>query len=364
MGYAKETSTYRTSIEEVGLLNVIRIHTGGNTDHPEELVEIITTVTNETTEDNQDVIHIEGLQNRIGLFFRRGEGLCLKEKTKRYTTDGGDVCVVPRVVIDNDSTVTHTGHLVTVIPPGEELGVLVGVHTHPVVGFTVIIHDGARAVMSCGGDDDGGRGVGFGGDEGRVHGVEQKHGIDDKEDRGKRRDGNGGNLYKWIRINKRTLLLLLDFHFLATVTNIGEETTDDTRETFGSEDTGNRSEGKHQTNHNTGEVPGDSTVEDEEDVTIRHLLEEKVNTHGSERDHDVKIQEEGSPGGGLVFGDRGNDGNVLGGVGGIEEGKGTTRPTSDTRMNRQLKAYPKTWIKTNMITTVTTTVKIKKRSFL
>lgn len=68
-----------------------------------------------------------------------------------YATDGGDVRVVPRVVVHDHGAVTHARHLVAVVPPGHELGVLVGVHAHPIVRLAVVVQDGTRAVAVGGG---------------------------------------------------------------------------------------------------------------------------------------------------------------------------------------------------------------------
>ena len=43
---------YLSSIEEISFLDLVRIDTGSNTNHPQELVQIITAVANEATEYN------------------------------------------------------------------------------------------------------------------------------------------------------------------------------------------------------------------------------------------------------------------------------------------------------------------------
>lgn len=105
--------------------------------------------------------------------------------------------VVPGVVVDDDGAVAHSGHLVAVVPPGHELGVLVSVHAHPVVRFAVIVEDRARAVAILRGwalerrnrstDDDGRRGVRFRGDEAAVHRVEDQTRVDHEQNAHDRR---------------------------------------------------------------------------------------------------------------------------------------------------------------------------------
>ena len=75
----------------------------------------------------------------------------MRERWRGYAADRGDVRVVPGVVVDDDGAVAHAGHLVAVVPPGHELGVLVGVHAHPVVGLAVVVQHVARAVAVGGG---------------------------------------------------------------------------------------------------------------------------------------------------------------------------------------------------------------------
>ena len=96
---------------------------------PEELVDVVAGVAGEASEDEQDVIDVERLQDRVRVLLGGGEG----------AADGGDVRVVPRVVVDQDGAVGHGGHLVAVVPPGEDLGVRVGVLAEPKVRLAVVV---------------------------------------------------------------------------------------------------------------------------------------------------------------------------------------------------------------------------------
>lgn len=54
-------------------------------------------------------------------------------------TYGGNVCVVPGVVVYDDGAVCHGRDLVAVVPPRHDLGVRLGVVAKPVVGLAEII---------------------------------------------------------------------------------------------------------------------------------------------------------------------------------------------------------------------------------
>ena len=56
--------------------------------------------------------------------------------------------VIPGVVIDQDSSVAHAGNLVSVVPPGEDLGILLGVHLQPVVGLAEVVNDDTGAIIA------------------------------------------------------------------------------------------------------------------------------------------------------------------------------------------------------------------------
>ena len=142
---------YLAAAEEVGLLDVVGIHAGGDADHPQELVDVVAAVADEASEDDEDVVHVQTADDRVRLLLAAGERLRVRGGTDGDAADGGDVRVVPGVVVHDDRAVAHAGHLLAVVPPTHELGVLVRVLTHPVVGFAVVVEDGATAVTVGGG---------------------------------------------------------------------------------------------------------------------------------------------------------------------------------------------------------------------
>ena len=75
--YTSERSreAYLTTTEIVALLNIIRIDALSDTNHPNELVDIITAVADVTTKDNEDIVDIEGLKNRISVVLIAAQSL-------------------------------------------------------------------------------------------------------------------------------------------------------------------------------------------------------------------------------------------------------------------------------------------------
>ena len=122
--YTSERSreAYLTTTEIVALLNIIRIDALSDTNHPNELVDIITAVADVTTKDNEDIVDIEGLKNRISVVLIAAQSLQMNAQRNKYSTNRSNMGVVPCVVIHNDGTITHTSHLVAVIPPKEVPG--------------------------------------------------------------------------------------------------------------------------------------------------------------------------------------------------------------------------------------------------
>lgn len=62
--------------------------------------------------------------------------------------------VIPGVVVDQDSSVGETSDLVTVIPPGHDLGIVLGVSSEPVVGLSEIIDDEFVSISVSAGEND------------------------------------------------------------------------------------------------------------------------------------------------------------------------------------------------------------------
>ena len=69
---------YLTGIEEIGFLHFIRVHTRGNSNHPQEFVNIISAVANETTENDKNVIHIQTANDGVGFILAAGQCLMMK----------------------------------------------------------------------------------------------------------------------------------------------------------------------------------------------------------------------------------------------------------------------------------------------
>jgi hypothetical protein len=65
------------------------------------------------------------------------------------------VSIVPGIVIDEDSSVAHAGDLVSVVPPGKDLGILLGVHLQPVVGLAEVVNDDTGAIIASARQNDG-----------------------------------------------------------------------------------------------------------------------------------------------------------------------------------------------------------------
>ena len=137
-----------------------------------------------------------------------------------------------------------------------------------------------------------------------------------------------------------TLFLLVHLHILAGIAKIRHEASNQSGEAFSGQNTRDRRQGQHETNHNSREVPRDRAVENQEDVAVADLLEEEVDTDGSQRHHDLEIEEEGGPCGGLMLGDRCDNGNVFRGVSGIQKREGATRPASDARNEQKAMRKP------------------------
>lgn len=117
--------------EEFALLDLIRPDTLGNSDHPEELVDIVTRVAQKTTKDDQNVVNLMLAHDGVADLLAGAHGLA----------NGGDVGVVPGVVVNESGAVGHAANLVAIVPPRHDLGVFRSVLTQPLVGLTVVIDD-------------------------------------------------------------------------------------------------------------------------------------------------------------------------------------------------------------------------------
>lgn len=106
----------------------------------------------------------------------------------------------------------------------------------------------------------------------------------------------------------------------------GDKGIQDLRKSHGCCDTDDWCQGEHQTDHDTGKVRGQNSVDDNEDLLILELAEAHVNTGWEEPDEHVEIEEEGWPCGRLVLGDGCDNWNVDLGVAGIPKRVETSAP--------------------------------------
>lgn len=82
------------------------------------------------------------------------------------------------------------------------------------------------------------------------------------------------------------------------------------RHTHSSKDTSDGRQGKHQPNHDTGKVPRQSAIDDDENRAVRGALVEKPEADGREGNQNVEVEEERRPGGRLVLRHGRDDGDV------------------------------------------------------
>ena len=90
--------------------------------------------------------------------------------------------VVPCVVVNEDGPVAHAGNLVAVVPPGEDLRVLLGVHLKPVVGLAEVVDDNTRAIVTSAGQNDRRGRIGLGSHVSRVVDVARKEPDQEEDD--------------------------------------------------------------------------------------------------------------------------------------------------------------------------------------
>lgn len=109
----------------------MRKYTTSYTDHPQELINIVTGVANKTckvrhqnkvpfllgyisaykteitSKDNKHIFYVQRVKNFPSCLFRRRHG----------STNSCNVCVVPCIIVNNDSTISHSSSLVPIVPP-------------------------------------------------------------------------------------------------------------------------------------------------------------------------------------------------------------------------------------------------------
>ena len=76
-------------------------------------------------------------------------------------------------------------------------------------------------------------------------------------------------------------------------------------------------------------VDRSDTIHDDEDVGVCELGKAIVQSDWEEEHEQLQIKVEGGPGGGLMLRNRGDDGDVVLGVGGVKQGVETTSPGSN-----------------------------------
>lgn len=315
-----------TRSEEVALLHLIGPDALGDTDHPQELVDVVTGVAKKTTEDNKDIVYLVLAHDRVGDFLLGAHSL----------TDGGNVRVVPGVVVDKGRTVSHTTNLVAVIPPGHDLGILGSVLPEPVVRLTVVVNDVLATIGQPGRKDNGGRRVGIGCNPCAVeHKEHEVHGgcTDNCELGGVRVDTDEGLASRAKAVGKDCCGSNLGSVCSVGLLRLGldgslrvEVGVQDLRESNGRCYTYDGCQGKHKTNHDTCEVTSKNSVDDDEHLLVGELSEAHVDTGGEEPDHHAQVEEESGPCGRLVLGDGGDDGNVDLCVSSVPEGVEATGP--------------------------------------
>ena len=55
--------------------------------------------------------------------------------TMPYLSDTGDVCIVPGIIVNENSPIGHGRDLVAIIPPGHDLGIFCRILSQPVIGL-------------------------------------------------------------------------------------------------------------------------------------------------------------------------------------------------------------------------------------
>lgn len=307
------------SSEEIALLNLIGPDTFGNTNHPQELVDVISRVAQETTKDNQHVVDFVLAHDLVADLFARGHGL----------TNGGNVRVVPGVVVHESGSVSHTTNLVTVIPPRHDLGVFLGVLTEPLVRLSVVINDMLAAVGHAAGKNDRWRRVGVGGDPCAVRNEHEQvngHGGNNGSLGDVAKDANNRLVATAKTAGLGSLLGALGLSSTLFGSLGRQERIQDLRGSNSSSNTDNRGESQHETHHDTSEVAAEQGVYNNEDMLILQIAEAEVDTSGEQPDEHVQVEEEGGPGGGLMLRNGCDDGNVDLGVACIPERVESTTP--------------------------------------
>lgn len=100
-----------------------------NSDHPNELIYIISRKSASASEENHHVVDFEVSENLVGFVFVGGEDF----------SDCGDVFEVPGVVVYYGCTVWEARYLIPVVPPRENFWVFGRIFPQPVVSVSEIV---------------------------------------------------------------------------------------------------------------------------------------------------------------------------------------------------------------------------------
>ena len=133
--------------KEIPFFDLVRPDPFGNTYHPEELVNVVAGIAQQSPEYDQNVVDIMLSQYWVADLLPRAHRLSHR----------GNVSVVPGIVVNKCWSIGHTTNLIAIIPPGHDLSILRRVLSKPVVCFTVIVDDMLAAVRQPTGEDNRGR---------------------------------------------------------------------------------------------------------------------------------------------------------------------------------------------------------------
>uniref|UniRef100_A0A7C9E6G7 Uncharacterized protein n=1 Tax=Opuntia streptacantha TaxID=393608 RepID=A0A7C9E6G7_OPUST len=107
----------------------MREYTTSDPNHPQKLIDIITRIAHKTSEYNEDVFNIQGVKNFPCCLLWRRHG----------SSNSRNVSIVPGIIVNNDSTVSHGSSLVSIVPPRCHFIINIGVVAQPGIRLSEII---------------------------------------------------------------------------------------------------------------------------------------------------------------------------------------------------------------------------------
>jgi len=261
--------------------------------------------------------------------------------------------VVPGVVVHQCHTISHTGNLVSIVPPAHDDSILGRILPKPVIRLSEVINDMLRAIRTGGRQHDGWRRVRAGGDIGGMHNKEDEHpeGVENNKDasveapnavclrlssrcllggglRSRGFSNKRSSLFASLFANRRSwgnrdelgvaiaivLELVVDGRRLLCLVGVGFSGIEIDLQKSGECDSGcdadDGREGEHQADHDTSEVAGQDGVDDNKEMLVAEFAEAKDNTSGEEEDEQLQVHIESGPRCWLMLGHRGNDRDV------------------------------------------------------